>query len=264
MFMNKEERELTKVVKLMSAKGKSKDYIKDLLLKAGWDEGIIKKIFDRLEKKEVEIVIPLRRKKEVVNQQVEQTEEKKPEGIKGQLDRISKTLDVITEKDKAERKLKKKNFKLPMKVKGRLKKLAVQGKVQVMLLQRTRNIAPVVGEIKEGMLMVGDSIYDGSVDATWLWRGKYPTHIVPEWDLKPLTPDGIDNVRNSISPLSPSELYKDCIANSRSAEPQKIILRAVEAKQNKLFKKPISAKSIIIAVVVTLIVAAILFSGGIT
>ena len=179
----------------------------------------------------------------------------------GQIQELNEKIDIISEKGKQEKKLKKKKFKLPFQVKSQLKKLAVKDKVQVMLLQRTRNIKPVIGDIKDGMLIIKDMVYNGAVDATWLWNGKIPTMIVPEWDLKPLTPDGIEEMKET-STMSAQNLANYCANFGRSSVPGKIIIRAIEAKQNQMLTTKVSTKGIILAVVVTLIIAAVLFGGG--
>ena len=189
-------------------------------------------------------------------------EETPKKGLIGQLKEIRESLDIISDKKKQEKKLKKKKFKIPFKVKSQLKKLAMKNKVQVMLLQRTRNIKPVIGEIRDGMLIVGkDQIYNGSVDSTWLWNGKYPTHLVPEWDLQPLTPEGIEEMK-ATSTMSSSELHSYCIKFGRLAVPGKIIIRAIEAKQNQMLGAKANVKTIILVIVGTIIACAILFSGG--
>lgn len=199
---------------------------------------------------------------ETKEEPIETETEKKPMGLNKKIDNITEQLDIITKKGKTEKKLKKKRFKIPFAVKSQLKKLAVKDKVQVMLLQRTRNIKPVIGELRDGMLLVKGQIYNGAVNSTWLWDGKYPTHLVPEWDLQPLTPEGIDEIKKTAA-LSPDELYKDCLTNKRSAEPQKIILRAIEAKQNQMLTGKVSVKAVILTIVGTLVVAAVLFGGGV-
>lgn len=265
-MFNRREIKLKKYVKNALKEGKTKEELKGLLLQYQWGEKTIEKIFDKLEKKEkgIEITIPLRKKpteEEPKDEEPKQGEvEKKPIGMRQQLNDISETLDVITQKGKAVKKLKKKNFKLPFRVKSQLKKLAVKNKVQVMLLQRTRNIAPVIGEIRDGMLLIGDNVYEGAVKYTWLWGGKFPTMVVPEWDLSPLSKEGIDKMRQ---PLGAEELNKDTIKNYRSAEPQKIIIRAIEAKENQMLRKPTNVKAIVTTVIITIIIAAILFGGKI-
>ena len=126
---------------------------------------------------------------------------------------ITKKLCVLTKETKVKYKLKKKNFRLPLKVKSQLKKLAMKNKVQVMLIQNNRNIKPTIGELKNGMLILDSyTIHDCPLDCVGLWNGKIPTIILPEWDLKP---------------LSLSKLHQEAIDENRLSYPKKIILRAM-------------------------------------
>ncbi len=205
---------------------------------------------------------PEEEKEEPIEEKKEEPKKEEPKkGIIGQLSDIKETLDIITDKKKQGEKLKKKKFKLPFKVKSQLKKLAVKDKVQVLLLQRTRNIKPVIGEIRDGILLVKGMVYNGSVDSTWLWNGKYPTHLVPEWDLQPMTPEGIEEMK-ATSTLSPQELMSYCLKYGRSSEPAKIIIRMIEAKQNLMLKPGTNMRAIIITIVVVIIIMAVLFGGG--
>ena len=183
--------------------------------------------------------------------------EPRKKGLVGQLQELNEKIDIISEKGKQEKKLKKKKFKVPFSVKSQLKKLAVKNKVQVMLLQRTRNIKPIIGELIDGMLMVKGMVYNGSVDSTWLWNGKYPTHLVPEWDLQPLTPEGIEEMKKT-STLSPQELHSYCLKFGRSAVPGKIIIRMVEAKANQMLSgAKAGMKTIILFIIGTIVVMAV-------
>ncbi len=269
--MNNIKRILKKRIIIMLEEGKTKEEITKKAEKIGWKKDEIEEIFKKIEEKkkdekEIKVKIPFLKKKEPIEEQEEEPgereEEPKRKGLVGQLKELNEKIDIISDKKNQEKKLKKKKFKLPFQVKSQLKKLAVQNKVQVMLLQRTRNIKPVIGEIRDGMLLVGkDQIYNGSIDATWLWNGKYPTHIVPEWDLQPLTPEGIEEMK-ATSTLSPSELHTYCIKFGRLAVPGKIIIRAIEAKQNLMLGSKANMKAIIITIVIVIIIMAVLFSGG--
>lgn len=266
--MNKAKRILKKRIISMSEKGLEKNEIIEKAERVGWKKEIIEEIFEGIEKKkkdekEIKVKVPFIKKKEEVEEEQEETTEESPKkkGLIGQIQELNEKIDIISDKKKQEKKLKKKKFKVPFKVKSQLKKLAVRNKVQVMLLQRTRNIKPVIGEIRDGMLLIKDMIYDGSVDSTWLWNGKYPTHIVPEWDLKPLTPDGIEEMKRT-STMSAQDLYNYCIKFGRLAVPGKIIIRAIEAKQNAMLKGKANAKTIILTIVIVIIIMAVLFGGG--
>lgn len=262
--MNKAKRIIKKRIMSRLEKGKEKKKIIEEAEEAGWKRETIEEIFEDIEKKkenQVEIKIPIKKKEKP--EEIKELEEQEPKrkGLVGQMEELSEKIDIISDKKKQEKKLKKKKFKVPFKVKSQLKKLAMRNKVQVMLLQRTRNIKPVIGEIRDGMLLIKDMVYNGAVNSTWLWNGKYPTHIVPEWDLQPLTPEGIEKMKKTLT-MSPSDLYKDAIINKRSAEPQKIIIRAIEAKQNQMLKGKANTKAILITIVIVIVVMAILFGGG--
>ncbi len=267
MKMNKAKRILKKRITIMLEKEISKEEITKKAEKVGWKKEIIDEIFKQIEEeKEIKVKIPFLKKKEGKPEEKQEIPEEEPEprkkGLVGQLNEIKETLDVISQKDKQVKKLKKKKFKLPFKVKSQLKKLAVKDKVQVILLQRTKNIKPIIGDLKDGMLLVKGMVYNGSVDATWLWNGKIPTMIVPEWDLKPLTPEGIEEMK-ATSALSPQELMAYCLKFGRLSVPGKIIIRMVEAKANQMLTGKANMKTIILVVVITLIIAAVLFSSGV-
>ncbi len=274
MFNNikvkKVKRILKKRIILLLEKETPKEEIIRRAEKVGWKREVIEEIFIQIEEKkkdqkEIRIKVPLIKKKEEIKEdtpQEETPEETPKKGLVGQLKELNEKIDIISDKKKQEKKLKKKKFKLPFKVKSQLKKLAVKDKVQVILLQRTRNIKPVIGDIRDGMLLVKDMVYNGSVNATWLWNGKIPTMIVPEWDLQPLTPEGIEEMK-ATSTLSPSELMAYCLKYGRSAEPGKIIIRMIEAKQNLMLKGKANMKTIILTIVVVIIIMAVLFGGGV-
>ncbi len=277
MKMNKVKRLLKKRIITMIEKGTAKEEILKKAEKIGWPKETIEEIFKQIEEKkkdekEIKIKVPfLKKKEEIKEPEIEEKPEEEPKeeieeepkkkGLVGQLKELNEKIDIISDKKNQEKKLKKKKFKLPFKVKSQLKKLAVKGKVQVMLLQTTRNIKPVIGEIRDGMLLIKDMVYNGSVDSTWLWEGKIPTMIVPEWDLQPLTPEGIKEMK-ATSGMSAQQLMNYCLQFGRSVVPGKIIIRAIEAKQNQMLKGKVGAKGIIIAVVIAIIIMAILFSGG--
>ncbi len=273
MKMNKAKRLLKKRIVIMLKEGKSKEEIIKKAEKVRWPKEIIEELFNQIEEKkkdekEIKVKVPFIKKKEEkepVKKEEEpevMEEEPKKKGLVGQLQELNEKIDIISDKKNQEKKLKKKKFKLPFQIKSQLKKLAVKDKVQVMLLQRTRNIKPIIGEIRDGMLLIKDMVYNGSVDATWLWNGKIPTMIVPEWDLQPLTPDGIEEMKRT-STMSAQELMNYCNSFGRSAVPGKIIIRAIEAKQNLMLKGKANMKTIILTIVVVIIIMAVLFSGGV-
>lgn len=167
-----------------------------------------------------------------------------PIGLKGQIDDINKKLDIMTQKGK---KSKKKNFKLPFMVKTKLKKLAEKNMVLVMLLMRSKNIKPSIGEYKDGILYFEDRVFNGDPGFVWLYMGKYPCVILPEWDL---------------NPISPSELYKEADQNKSMADAQRFIIRSAEIAQS--MEKPfMNKKSLMWIILGGIVIAYLLFGGGV-
>lgn len=174
-------------------------------------------------------------------------EEPKPVSMADKIDKINEQLELITKKKKIETKFKKKRFKIPYKVRSQLKKGILKNKVQVMLIQRNSTIKGTVGEIKNGMLVLGkDLIHDCPMDCIGLWNGKIPTVILPEWDLKP---------------LSLSSMYRDAIDNKRLADPQRIIIRTMAMKE-ALQGRTLQGKQILWIIIISAIVFGVLFMGG--
>lgn len=171
-------------------------------------------------------------------------EEKKSVGLSSQIKELTEKIDIITETKKIKKE--KKQFKIPYTVKSQLKKLAKKNKVQVILCQHNKNIMPTIGELKEGMLIVGDKIHEGSSDGIWLWNGKIPTAIVFEWDLKPLTSEG---------------MYYSASKDKRISHPQAIMIRAMELKEAMQGTKKISGKVIIWVVIAAIVGGYILFAN---
>lgn len=223
----------------------------------------LKKIFKKKIKVKLTEPIPKLEPQEEQQKQetsIEKPTEKKPTGINKKLEDISEQLDLITQKSMIEKRYKKKTFKLPSKVKSKLKKLAVKNKAQVILLQENMNIKPTIGEIKNGMLIIGE--YIGEAVGVWLWNGKFPTYIVPEWDLKPLSKDSIDGMRG-ISTISKEELMNDTIDNNRLSYPEQIIIRAMELKEGMMGQKKLSGKAVIWIMIGLAVIGYVLFGGGV-
>ena len=108
--------------------------------------------------------------KENLKETIQIEKPKEPLGLTGQLKELTEKLDNITQEAKVKKDIQKKAFRLPFRVKSQLKKLAMKSKVQIILLQNNGNIKPTIAEIKCGMVMVGDKIYDGSPKGLWLWN----------------------------------------------------------------------------------------------
>ena len=169
-----------------------------------------------------------------------------PSSLKEQLTVVNEKLDKITQETKTKKDIKKKAFRLPFRVKSQLKKLALKNKVQIILLQNNGNLKPTITEIKSGMVMVGDKIYDGNPKGIWLWNGKFPTMLIPEWDLRPINREN---------------LYNDSIEKKCLADPQTLIIRAMEFKES-LQPKGLGGKALIWIFIGGIVVFYVLFAGG--
>ena len=174
--------------------------------------------------------------------------EVKPKGLSQKVDDITEKLSVLTQETKVKDKLKKKKFKMPLKVKSQLNKLAMKNKVLVILIQINTNIKTTIGELKDGMLILDSyTIHDCPVDCVGLWNGKFPTVILPEWDLKP---------------LSLSKLHQEAVDGNRLSYPQKIILRAMEYRESLGIGKKIGGKGALLIGVGVIALFYMLFAQG--
>lgn len=174
---------------------------------------------------------------------------KEPQGIRTELNELKQQIQLITGTESGQE-LKKGKFKLPWKIRGKirnLKKLIAKNQIQVMLLTTNRGIQPTIGDLISGMLIIGDKIYDGAADVVWLWNGKVPTAIVPEWDIKPLTPE---------------YLHSEAEINSRIIHPQTIMIRAMELKEAMQKSKMPSMKILIWILLGAIVVGYIIFANA--
>ena len=175
---------------------------KDIKFKVGEKEAKVKEI------KKVEFPKPL---KEDVNPIPVETEKKV--GLITKLDQVNERLDMLTKRDK---KQEHKEFKLPGNIQRQMKKIALQNKIFVVYLKRNRIMIPMITEIIDGFIMIDGVPHNCSVDFTFLWKGKYPAIVLPEWDLNPIgTKD-----------------YYDAVKDKRMADPTAIVIRMMEAKEN--------------------------------
>jgi len=157
-------------------------------------------------------------KKEIATKTIDDTApiiiESKEGGLKSKLDDVSNKLDVLTRRDV---KTEQKELGLPYKIRKQLKKLAVSNKVLVLYLSNNRTLIPQVHEIKDEIINVNGKPHAANASSIFLWNGKYPSMIVPEWDLMPLNPE---------------DSYKNARDLNRLAEPVAVAIRMMENSQN--------------------------------
>jgi len=139
------------------------------------------------------------------------------------IDELTERMDLIV--DKADRK-KDKQFRLPSKINRKLGKLAQQNKIMVLVLGTNRNANPIITPLKNGYIWVNGIPRNCSTDFIFLWKGKYPMIVIPDWDLNPIgTKD-----------------HYDAIKEGRPAYPVATIIRMLE-EAKALSKKPFEMKN---------------------
>lgn len=93
------------------------------------------------------------------------------------------------------------------------------------MLRRNQGIELVKGEYINGMIRVDDNYYDGGALYTWLWLGKQPLYVIPEW---------------STRPLAAEEVYKKAVEEGNLIDSQILTIQAmkqVEAELDDVGKK---------------------------
>ncbi len=194
-----------------------------------------KPIEEKVEKKEVE---PPRR----IGDQ--------PKSMLQKMEKMEETLDRITELE--EKGGKKKNFKIPGKVKRQtrnLSKLMKKNRIQVLILKLTGDLDTTIGEVSMGRIIVGEFYWNAADNFVWRWQGKTPTALLPEWDMQPLTQ---------------KRLMQDTDQLKTWLHPQTILLRAIAAKQALEQRKgmKLNPMMLIVLVVVALVFYYLFFGGS--
>jgi hypothetical protein len=175
------------------------------------------------------------------------TDKNNPYGLHNKLTEINEKIDLLSGKKKEDEKKKiKKYFKIPFKVKSKLKKNK-DTRIQVILLRHNKGIIPTVGQYNEGIIEVGEKGYDGQGDVIWLWNNKIPTAIIPEWDLYPITR---------------GRLLKEAEEMKRISHPQTVIIRMLALKESLKPKKGFGGAWIWILIGVAVLFY-LFFGGGI-
>jgi len=165
---------------------------------------------------------------------------------------ISKRMDQLEKHMGIEKEKKtkiKKFFKMPFHIRLREKRIAKKSKLLVFHAMTNRAILPKVGDVRDGILYVDGKPHDASPHYIYLWRGKTPCVILPEW---------------SITPIGTKD-YEQAIIDKRISNPQNIIIRALEAAEVGLGKTKLSGKTLILlgfAGIVVIYLVASAFTGG--
>lgn len=138
---------------------------------------------------------------------------------------------------------KKKWFKMPWKVKNKQKRLAKTGKLQVIFMRENRNIEPLVCPMEDGMIKLNGKFYNAAEAFVYLWLGKFPTIVLPEWSLVPV-----------------GQQFDELEDKTKSVYAETHIIAAMQ-KAELEDKKKISSKTIIWILIVAIVVGYLLFAG---
>ena len=108
-------------------------------------------------------------------------------GLSAKVDELNTKIDLaLGVKQQKEKKARLKKFSL-----GKIKRFNRKKGQAVLILERNHNIRLVKGERVLGMVKVKDNYHDGSARYTWLFNGKQPICIVPEWDIMPINAEDL-------------------------------------------------------------------------
>lgn len=171
--------------------------------------------------------------------------EKKPESIKEQLSDVREKLEILTDGKKGGRK--DKMFKVRWNVRRQLKTLARKDKILIFLLTVNRNIKPVIAKIENGMIVVNGKFHKCSTDFVYLFEGKYPAIVLPEW---------------SLTPIGTADYYRALKDKNAGVEAQQILIRAMEVAATLPSGKKMSGKVLIGIFVAGVVGFYLLFGGG--
>jgi hypothetical protein len=158
--------------------------VKDAALKLGDSVSI--------EAASVPIIEPPPRPEEIPEEKEPESPDPNPElqhkGLSAKVDELNTKIDMaLGVRQQKEKKARLKKFSL-----GKIKRYNRRKGQAVIILERNHNIRLVRGERINGMVKVKDNYHDGSARYTWLFNGKQPVCIIPEWDIKPINADDLD------------------------------------------------------------------------
>lgn len=161
-------------------------------------------------------------------------------GLREQIKELNERLGMLKDT-----KGKKKELKLPYKIRASMKKAANKRKIIIFMLGTDREIRPTLGEIKHGIVFVNGQAHNASTDFVYMYK-KTPTLIIPEW---------------SINPIGTKDYY-EAVKNKTTIDSQTIILRAMEAAQMQMLKGKMSGKTLLYVLIGAAILGYVLFGQG--
>lgn len=107
------------------------------------------------------------------------------EGLNARLARIEKALGTNKKEGKT------KIFKLPWQMNMKLKAKAKKGWILVFFLRSNRNLDMFFKQVNEERVIINECPYSIPTDSIFIWKGKFPAVILPEWMPEPLSIENI-------------------------------------------------------------------------
>lgn len=159
----------------------------------------------------------------------------KPEGLT-----MSEKLDKVLEK--FEQMSEKKQFKLPWGIRTSKRKFRKNYAI-VQLIRTNGGVTFKMVQIEDNTIKIGENIYDASADNILKYK-KYPMLIIPEWNIKPVSPKSEEL---EIKPFSPRENFKQAVEDGTLTAAEKLILTTMKMEAIKP-KMQISGKTILIII----------------
>lgn len=157
----------------------------------------------------VRVQEPIRIQPAAIPQQ-ERTDQPDRKPLTNRMDELEQKLSLLSDKEKAKMD-KMFRVKLPWKVKMQVRKIYKKKKILIFLLKNQRTIEPIVGNLINGLIEIEGRYYTGSPDFTFLYKGKIPCAVIPEWSLNPVgTKD-----------------YYEAVEKKMTIDPQVTVIRAM-------------------------------------
>jgi hypothetical protein len=139
------------------------------------------------------------------------SEEETKVGLRQSVDDLNKKMDTLL-------KIKPKKdgtFKIPWGIRSKIKSQLKKKKIAVIYLQNNKNGDIKWGEQVGDQVKVDNKIFDMSEGTVWLFRGKYPMIVQPEWSMRPI------GIRE----------YEEAKANHSTTDEEELLIKAIERKE---------------------------------
>lgn len=170
-------------------------------------------------------------------------EVKQEESLKHKIESIDEKLKQIIPEPKD----KTKPFKLKWTVRTKTRNLAKKDKLLVFLLKRNKGMLPLVIPYKDGKIEINGVPRSVEVDQIFLWEGKTPAIVQPEWD---------------ISPIGTMDYYQALEDGDRNSAAIKTLIAMLESKDYEVKKQQLGMMTYVIIGIIAMVIIGYLFFGG--